>query len=293
LLFSFRQKQLARLDANQFHFRASKIVTEGVPNSVVFTYDARAAKTDSVYIVQTWDIRRKARVAKNNHHHSALYYYPGFFRTKLIADGQIVKTHDLWITSKGWLCLAEGDPAPLYFKQEEYLKKDRVEVDAATLHAYQLPLHPKPPRIRFFNQRNLGPLTSDNFTFQTTLKNDFSEGANACQYVEVLLQYKDDVIIIPLSARACIGDLRLTFCGYFVTSQQADLSGLGTDLSQWTTLRVETVNKQATLFVNGRKAYSLSFSNAPTHLVGVQYRFYGPAAVKDTWFEHRGMIECM
>ena len=111
--------QKPRINPENYKFRADKMVTEGVPNSVVFHYDATAAN-DSVFIVQTWDIRRKKLVSKFNQEHSAIYYYPGFFRTKLIADGEIVKTHDLWITSDGWLCLQEDEPVPLYFR------KDRV-----------------------------------------------------------------------------------------------------------------------------------------------------------------------
>lgn len=51
------QNRVYSSDYSKYAFKADKIVTEGVPNSVVFTYDATAAKPqDSVFIVQTWDI---------------------------------------------------------------------------------------------------------------------------------------------------------------------------------------------------------------------------------------------
>lgn len=275
----------AKPDASKFSFSLNKVVSEGVPNTVVFTYDATAAATDSIYIVQTWDIRRKTLVPKDKHEHSAIYYYPGFFRTRLIVDGEVVKRQDLQITSDGWLCLAENDPVPLYFKKEEYIKGDRIEVDTATLQSYHLSLHPKAPKIRFFNQRDLGSLQSDHFTFETKLKNDFSGGSGACQFVEVLIQCKNDIIIIPLAAKPCTGDLVLYACGARAASQDADLSRFGADLSQWTTLRVESRNKQMTFFVNGVQAYSFTIPNEPTGIVGLQYRFYGIGAVKDTWFK--------
>lgn len=280
----------SKLNPDDFEFRANKVIAEGVPNSVMFHYDASAAATDSVYIVQTWDIRRKKLVSKANHEHSAMYYYPGFFNTKLIADGQIVKTHDLFVTSGGWLCLAEQDPVPLYFKKEECVFDDRVEVNADLLKKYNLTLNPSPPRLRFFNQGDLGNIMNDNFVFETTLKNEFNEGSGACQFVQVLIQCKDDIIIIPLSARTCVGEMNLYFCGKNVNSEEADLSKFGADLNQWTKLRVESVNRNVSLFVNGEKAYTLTFPNDPTGIVGVQYRFNGVGAVKDTWFESKGEV---
>lgn len=274
----------AKPDPSKFSYTVNKVMSEGVPNSVVFTYDATAATTDSVYIVQTWDISRKTLVPKDRHEHSAIYYYPGYFRTRLIVDGEVVKSHNLMITSDGWLGLIENNPVPFYFKKEEFIKGDRVEVDTGTLRTYQLSLHPQAPKIRFFNQRDLGTLQDDNFTFETKLKNDFSTGMGACQTVQVLIQCKNDIIIIPLAAKNCIGDIWLAACGTGVTSKEADLSKFGADLSQWTTLRVESRNKQMTFFVNGVQAYSLTFPNDPTGIVGLQYRFNGVGAVKDTWF---------
>lgn len=276
------------VDPRDFAFKADKMITKGVPNSVVFHYDARAARTDCVYIVQTWDIRRKTRVAKDRRAHSALYYYPGFFRTKLLVDGQVAKTHDLCINTDGWLGLVEEEPIPFYFRKADYIRKDRVEIDERNLRAYNLSLYPRAPKIRFFNQQEMGDLMSDNFVFETSLKTDYKLGTGACQYVEVLIQCEDDIIIIPLAAKPCVGGLRLVFCGKDISSKEADLSGLGCDLTQWTQLRVETSNKQATIYVNGVKAYGLTFPNVPTGIVGLQYRFDGVGAVKDTWFQHKG-----
>jgi hypothetical protein len=283
-------KEKARVDPAQFEFQANKVISDGVPNSVVFTYDATAANTDSVFIVQTWDIRRKKLVSRDNHNHSAMYYYPGFFRTKLIVGTDIVKTHDLWITSGGWLGVMEQDPVPLYFNKEEIVFDDRVEVDAALLSKYNLTLHPQPPRLRIFNQRDMGDIMSDNFAFETNVKTEFSEGAGACQFVQILIQCKDDVVGIMVGAKPCVGEMELYFCGAHASAKDADMSGFGADLSEWTNVRVETVNKNATILVNGRKAYSLTFPHEATGVVGVQYRFNGVGAVKDTWFQTNDRI---
>ena len=80
MIFSAKKDAvLHKIDSTQYQFKADKIISEGVPNSVVFTYDASAADTDSIFIVQTWDMRRKTLVSKSNNKHSAIYFYPGFF----------------------------------------------------------------------------------------------------------------------------------------------------------------------------------------------------------------------
>jgi hypothetical protein len=91
------KKHVTTPDPEDFAFSADKMVTSGLPNSVVFHYDATAALTDSVHIVQTWDMNRKTLVPKDKHAHFAIYYYQGLFRTNLLADGKVMRTHDLLV----------------------------------------------------------------------------------------------------------------------------------------------------------------------------------------------------
>jgi hypothetical protein len=273
------------VNPSSFSFSSNKVLTEGVPNSVVFHYDASAAPTDSVFIVQDWDMRRRTLVSRKGHAHSAIYYYPGYFSAKLIVDTQIVQTQGLLIGSGGWLAMAEGDPSPFYFKKEEYTWKDGgVEVDSALLVKNHLPLYPLAPWISICYIKDMGALPDDHFTFETTLRTDRISGANACQRVEVFIHCKNDVFIIPLCAPACIGDLSLYILGKEIKSKDADLSGFGTDLTQWTKLKIETTAGHMQFTLNNRPVYTLDFPNPPTDIVGVQYRFRGGGSVKDTRF---------
>lgn len=273
------------LNTNDFSFSSNKIVREGVPNSVIFNYNAAAAGKDSVFISQSWDIRRKIPVPAKENTFTTIYYTPGYFRAKLMVNKQIVKEHDLMIGSGGWLALVEQQPGtPLYFRKNEVMKGNSVEVDETLLSQYHLPLQPDPPALCFFYVQSFGDLRNDHFTFETTLKSGFRQGTAACQRVEVMILCKNDVIVIPLCAPGCVGELALFAAGTTINSRNTDLSKFGANLTEWVKLRVVTQNRHMQFYVNDSSAAELTFSNPPSDIVGVQYRFAGTGAVKDTRF---------
>lgn len=273
------------LNTSDFSFSSNKIVREGVPNSVVFNYNAAAAEKDSVFISQSWDIRRKVPVPAKENTFTTIYYTPGYFRAKLMVNKQIVKEHDLMIGSGGWLALVEQEPGtPLYFRKNEVIKGNGVEVNETLLSQYHVPLQPTPPALRFFYVQSFSDLRNDNFTFETSLKSSFRQGTAACQRVDVLILCKNDVIFIPLCAPGCVGELSLFAAGTTINSRNTDLSKFGANLAQWVKLRVVSQNMHMQFYVNDSSAAELTFANPPSDIVGVQYRFSGTGAVKDARF---------
>jgi len=189
------------------------------------------------------------------------------------------------ISSDGWLAMVYNHKdVPLYFKKNEVLKDNKIEVNEEVLSKYNVPLQPMLPTLRFYNVRNMGDLKTDNFSFETTLKSDFHQGNAASQRVEVLILCKDETIIIPLCSKGCTGDLSLYAAGTTVESKYADLSKFGCNLDQWVQLKVESKNRHMRFLINGKEAYSLNFFSKPAAIVGIQYRFNGTGAVKNTRF---------
>ncbi len=282
--YLLKGRDTARLNPSAFKFSSIRMVTDGVPNSVVFNYDAAAAN-GPVFIAQTWDLQRKVAVSKSKHHHSAIYYYPGHFRAQLIAGDQVLKQHELMITSGGWIAMVEREEGtPLYFRKDDVLNSNGIQVDAKLLSQYHVPLQPILPKLNFFNVQDLGAITADHFSFETTLKSEYHLGTAACQRVEVMILCKDDYFSIPLCSKGCVGDLTLYAAGTEIKSKDVDLSKFGCDLDQWQKLKVETRNGIIRFFVNEQEAHFMSFSAKPTQIIGVQYRFEGVGAVKNTRF---------
>lgn len=273
-----------RYDPGDFSFSSKTVLTSGLPNSVIFDYDASGIMDpDTAFISQTWDTRRKFAIDRNARHHSSIYYYPGYFRAKLMAGETILKEHDIQITSEGWLALvtAPWDERPLYFGKEEIRNLGMIGVDEELLGKYEVGLVPDLPEIRIFNQADLKGFYTDNFEFETEVKTGFAAGKAACQRADILLQARNDILILPLSRLACVGNLFLAAFGVGASSLNEDLSGFGCDLDEWVKVRVTCVEGKIGFFVNDKLAYETEIANPATEIVGVQYRFEGPGMVRN------------
>lgn len=271
-----------------FRFTSSTIRTQGLPNSVVFRYDAtRARDGDSVFISQSWDTRRKVFVHKNDHYHSAIYYYPGFYRAKLMIGGQVLREHDLQINTDGWLGLVEADwgQQPVYFKPSDMVSAQTVRVTGELLEKYGVKRGSSAPRIVLVNQQAIEGIKTDAFEFETEVRSLNDAGADACQRIEVVLHAKNDLLVVPLVEPGCVGDIYVSAYGYYASSRKADLSGFGCHPTQWNRLRVRCRSGLVTFYVNQRAVYQARIKNRPAEIIGVQVRFNGPGAVRNTRLE--------
>ena len=269
-----------------FSFSSRTILTAGVPNSVIFDFDAsKASDHDSVYISQSWDLRRKILVNKNDKHYSTIYYYPGYYRAKLMVGDKVIKEHDLQIKTDGWLGVAAKDwnIEPIYFKKTEIESNGEISVSATLLKKYKLYESPHPPAVYFFNEKDVQGIYSDNFVLETTLKGDLTDSSNACRYAEVSLVAKNDAMIVPLISPGCVGsDIFFMAFGYEARSRYENLSGFGCNLGNWTRLKVQCTNGDLTIFINDVSAYTAKIKNRPTEIVGVQLGFNGAGSFKNT-----------
>jgi hypothetical protein len=271
------------LSADDFSF-SSRPVTSGIPNSVVFRYDATASPTDSVFIQQSWDPSRRQRVSKNGHEYTSMYYYPGFFRAKLVIGTMVVREHDLFIPSEGWLAAVMQEPVPVYFNKSEVIRNGALGIPVAAIERQNIPMQPKPPTVRYRNVHRFNGLMNDNFLFETQVRSEYKGGAGICQHANIIILCKNDVFIIPLSAAGCVANLGLLLAGHNASATETDLSAFGVAPDQWVKVQCEARNKHVRLFVDGKKAYEADFPNEPTEIVGISYEFEGTGSVDYVMF---------
>jgi hypothetical protein len=247
VLYGFKRNDAAT--EKLYKFSSKKVVSEGVPNSVIFDYDASQAESDSIFIQQSWDTRLRTQVAKDKHQHTSVYYTPGFFQAKLVVDKEIVREHNLMITSKGWLALVKQQgPVPVYFKDEDFRKGQMLSLSAETLRDKNIPFQPELPVVSFYNVRDFGDLRTDNFKFEARVRNDYQEGSGACQFSQILILTEGDVIFIPLSVKGCVSDIGLYF------------------------------NQTGQIYINDNLAYESPWDTSEK-IVGMIFRFQGAGSI--------------
>jgi hypothetical protein len=266
-----------------FLFTSKMMESEGVPNSIIFRYDATAAEPlDTVYIQQSWDQRLRTRVSRLEHTHKSIYYYPGFFQAKLIVNNKIVQEHPLYIKTKGWLPLIEQEGSPVYFKEKDALDTAGIfKLPIGKIEEKNIDLQPKTPWVSYFNIRKFDDLKTANFIFGAHVKSTYKEGAAACQDAEIHLLFEGGVFMIPLSIKGCVGGLMF----YDASGKINDTSNLGCDLSEWVKIEFKVENKVGKLFINDSLAYdNLSLNIPQKKIVGIRFRFQGTGSVKNVNF---------
>ncbi len=279
LAFSLSQKQKNDLPASARYSFSSRPVTTGLPNSVVFTFDVSQAKTDCLFVQQTWDSSKRFRIRKDQQQATSIYYYPGFYTAKLTVDSTVVSQHKLFIKTDGWLPLVEQESVPVYFKPEESTRDGVFGLTARQLMGHNIPMQPKVPHVLYYYMKDFGELSSHNFTLETSVKNTFSSGSGACQQSQVAVHCENGLFVVPLSIPGCTSALNALLPGKLIQGSKTDLSAFGVDFAQWAELRIAVKNKSVVVFLNGKPVLKTAFSMNAGKVIGVGYSFQGTGFV--------------
>ncbi|MBS1917544.1 MAG: hypothetical protein JST87_14835 [Bacteroidetes bacterium] len=273
------RKKGSSLNANKYSF-GSEPLTHSIPNSVVFSYDASAA-ADSVFIQQSWDPSTRVAVKKDLHTYTSIYYEPGFYHAKLFVGNKIAKEHPLLIATTGWLGLIQNKPVPVYLKSSSFLQVDSINITIDEIKRNGIAVSPEPPVTKFYNVGNFDPVSIENFSFNVSVKNTYNEGSGVCQYTYIVLVTDAAPIIIPLAIKGCVSNLMLRNFDEVISGKHANLSGFGTDFSQWAKIKCKSANGKVKYYLNDKEIYQANTPSTKINIVGIGFYFQGTGAVKD------------
>ncbi|AQG79363.1 hypothetical protein AWR27_08545 [Spirosoma montaniterrae] len=280
IIWGYRQRN-TRLRYGNVAF-SSRPVAKDVPNTVVFDYDARDSNADSVFVQQSWDPSLRTRVEKSGRQYTTTYYYPGYYRAKLILNDSIVREHDLFVASNGWLGTVNRQPIPLYLRANVVEKPTgEVSITTADLQTLGVALGDKVPEVSLFRVDSRQTANGERFVFETAVRSTYSRGDAVCQSVRIMLICTDGFHLIPLSAPGCVGNLTVVTGNRSVSGKTTDLSGFGVDFSRWVPVRYVVADRRVQIFVNNRLVHAGRLGDTlPGRVMGLRYQFMGTGAVQ-------------
>lgn len=257
----------------------SKPITEGLPNSVVFNFNLKNVTSENILIQQFWDPSKKIEIDKSQKQATGQYYYPGYFRAKLLIDNEIIKEHDLFIKSNGWLGTIDYEPIPKYFKEEAIKKENTLSFSNNVIK--EITEKEKPITSTFHYVNDLGNISGDNFELTADLKNLFKEKWGTCQKTIMVIVGTKSAILIPFSIPGCISEIGLMLSEKYLDGKKNDLSAFGVDLSNTKNIKIKVENKELQVHINGKQLYIDSYAESIGKVVGIRFKFYGVGEVKN------------
>ncbi|MFT3827205.1 MAG: hypothetical protein QM731_24980 [Chitinophagaceae bacterium] len=279
LLLALRQKQTKQVDYSYPYVFTAKKVTDDLPNSVVFTYDAGGASGTTVRIQQSWDTSRNEVVDAQGTKHTSIYYYPGYFQAKLIVNDSIVKQAPVYIQTKGWKGIANRNDLPVYFKEEEIRRGDKLSISTdlcrKAFHAEQF----DNKRVQLANIREFPGIEGDDFKFEAMVQSTATEHESLCRKVSVIIMGSEYPIIIPLAVKGCIADLYAYVGDSSIDGRNHDLSALGCDFSMPQQLICEIKQQVAKIYLNSHLVLEVPQIKPMGKLVGIRFLFEGPGEI--------------
>lgn len=277
---SKKKEVVSDLDSLEFKF-SSRVVSNEIPNSVVFDYDASATSVKSkIEIQQSWDDSKRILVHRDDSVATCIYYMPGFFKSKLVVDGTIVKEDDVFIKTEGWLGTIQIDSLPIYLSKDEIIKEEQLEIGQDVLNDYKIDPRTTDALMGFSNVRDFDGLTIKDFELDIQLRNTFEKVLSGCQAAKVVVLYDGGAIMIPLAEKGCISNLYVMAFEEYFDGKKNDLSGFGVDFNDFVDLKCISIGGKLQIFVNGNLVYEFAVPDNALKIKGVNIYFEGGGSIR-------------
>ncbi|MEM7296633.1 MAG: hypothetical protein AAF391_00025 [Bacteroidota bacterium] len=263
------------INAAEFSF-TSKVLSKEYPNSVVFDFQIPASiRADSLFIQQYWDPTKTISISKDQTQATGIYYFPGYFKAKLMVDGQTAQSHDLFLKSEGWLGMIEYESTPKYF--QPIVNNTTLSFPPEIVNEVMVREEPVVSSFHYID--DLGDVSGDNFSLKTSIQSTFDDRWAVCQSLRIYFIGSTGAMIIPFSKIGCISDNNLMLNDVYLRGKEHDLSALSADFSQPVELDIQVKDQQVTISIDGKEVYIQRYESSMGTLVGTRFKFNGLADV--------------
>jgi hypothetical protein len=261
------------------YFEASKTVTHGIPNTVIFKYDVSNVEADTFYVQQSWNPDHRIGLDPKGRAVSRIYYESGFHRARLIANDSVIAMQPIHILSDGWephMYYSDADPQPLDFKHEKFIADGQLHLDSNMLAKRNVD-YSKTFFSRITNSRAFN-VHSDNFSFYTRMKTD-SVLPQLCPWMDVVIVTDVQSFMVSWTKKGCEKNAAYQLGEILKKGDNNDLSALGCDIYEWQELDLHVKNREAVIYLNGQPVYREVYKKNFGKIVALIYIFDGKGSI--------------
>jgi len=276
---AYFKKRLTDVDPSRIKFEAIK-VSDTLPNSVVFNYDASPFKSNSVYIQQSWDPQRREKVPGDGKQHTSVYYNPGYFIAKLIVDNEIKKECIISIKTRGWKGIIETQPMPVYLSPKEIKGKGFMGISDSLLRLKTGTPVFNGAWVKFANVQEFKGIDAGSFTLETTLRNASAVEASICRRVHVTILGTTSAIVIPFSDKGCISDINVLTGDNYISGKSHDMSAFGCDFSKFQNIKCRVEKRRLKIYLNDKPILDYPQKQTLGKIEGIRFEFEGAGEIK-------------
>jgi hypothetical protein len=260
-------------------FEATKTVSSGIPNTVIFKYDVSKIDADSFYIQQSWNDDHRVAIDPAANAVTSIYYESGFHRAKLIANDSIIATQPVHILSNGWephLYRSDSEAELIDLKNENFIANGMLHLDSVMLTKRKIDFsdrfHTRITNSRVFN------VHSDNFSFSTRMKADrvFDQ---LCGWMDLIIVTDVQTFSVSWTEKGCEKHAAYKLGEISKSGSNNDLSALGCDIYDWQDLEIKVNNRHAAIYLNGRLTYEETYKQDFGKIVALIYIFDGTGSI--------------
>jgi hypothetical protein len=290
IFWSTELKQPDKARANAIIKFKSKKVTDGLPNSVVFNYDASGLGVDSVTLQQSWDPSRNEKIPASGKEHTSIYYYPGYFTAKLMVNGKVKKESPVFIKTKGWVGILEKKPTPTYLSEADIRLPGALGISGKTFAQKTGSPVFNDQWVSFYNVREFDGLNGGDFTLETTLRNTSNPQESSCRKVVLYILGKSNAMIVPLAEKGCISTLDMYTSSEWIHGKEKDMSAFGCNFNRSQHFACSIKDMKLSVSLNNKQIFTAPITQTIGDIIGVSISFEGAGEINDIKLSNKDKV---
>lgn len=244
------------------------------PHSAVFQVSP-IRDPSAQYTIQFGDGKRE-NLNQDDSVYTHYYERPGRYFAILQRNDENIDTATVYLQTKGWTVTANmmHDTSRVYPIEAPDLFADKRRSVSALEAARAGVDTNRTFFMEFINSHPTG-IDGDNFELRTQVKTSPDRAGVRCSQIGLTVWGESSQHTFDVMKPGCVHWINLQTSEVAKKSHRDDLSFLGADLRQGGTLTLRVVNKQASIFINGRKVYETHYKQPLARIYGVKIRFAG------------------